>query len=164
MGKGGDKLARGYIPELPAISAPAVRIRAPSGLNAPYALHPSWAKEAMSLPEAASQSLAVVSQPVVKIRAPSGLKAARDNLILMGKRGEELARGCIPELGGLIRACRQDSSTVRTECRVAEFTLMLKVGDELARGCIPELGPVYVSARCQDPSTIQAKHRVKGPT
>ena len=38
----------------------------------------------------------------------------------MSKGGDELARGRIPELGGLVRASRQDPSTVRTECRVAD--------------------------------------------
>ena len=37
---------------------------------------PRWSKEAMSLPEAASQSLAVLSAFAVRIRAPSGLNAA----------------------------------------------------------------------------------------
>ena len=94
----------------------------------------------MSLPEAASQSLAVLSALAVRIRAPSGLNAACVNSILMGKGGDELARGRIPELGGLVRARRQDPSTVRTKRRMIETILMGKGGDELARGRIPELG------------------------
>ena len=58
----------------------------------------------MSLPEAASQSLAVLSALAVRIRAPSGLNAASVNHILMGKGGDELARGRIPELGGCCSA------------------------------------------------------------
>ena len=42
----------------------------------------------MSLPEAASQSLAVLSALAVRIRAPSGLNAALVNATLMGKRGD----------------------------------------------------------------------------
>ena len=33
----------------------------------------------------------------------------------MVKGGEELARGRIPELGGFVRACRQNPSAVRTK-------------------------------------------------
>ena len=62
----------------------------------------------MSLPEAASQSLAVLSALAVRIRAPSGLNAACVDRILMVKGGDELARSRIPELGGLVRARRQD--------------------------------------------------------
>ena len=59
----------------------------------------------MSLPEAASQSLAVLSALAVRIRAPSGLNAASLTLILMGKGGHKLARGRIPELGAVICPC-----------------------------------------------------------
>ena len=58
----------------------------------------------------------------------------------MGKGGDELARGRIPELGGFVRACRENPSTVRTKRRVLDLILMVKGGDELARGRIPELG------------------------
>ena len=44
----------------------------------------------------------------------------------MLKGGDELARGRIPELGGLVRACRQDPSTVRTKRRVLDTHLMVK--------------------------------------
>ena len=71
----------------------------------------------MSLPEAASQSLAVLSALAVRIRAPSGLNAARQHTTLMVKGGDELARGRIPELGSFVPACRQDPSTVRTKRR-----------------------------------------------
>ena len=77
----------------------------------------------------------------------------------MSKGGDELARGRIPELGGLVRACRQDPSTVRTKRRVLDDTLMGKGGDELARGRIPELGS-FVPACRQDPSTVRTKRRV----
>ena len=114
----------------------------------------------MSLPEAASQSLAVLSALAVRIRAPSGLNAASVTLILMIKGGDELARGRIPELGGFVFACRQNSSAVRTERRVVDLILMVKGGDELARGRIPELGAV-VRARRQDPSAVRTKRRVR---
>ena len=71
----------------------------------------------MSLPEAASQSLAVLSALAVRIRAPSGLNAALSDRILMGKGSDELARGRIPELGGFVRARRQDPSTIGTKRR-----------------------------------------------
>jgi hypothetical protein len=63
----------------------------------------------MSLPEAASQSLAVLSA-LVRIRY---VRTKRHALTSLGKRGDELARGRIPELGGFVRAGRQDPSTVR---------------------------------------------------
>ena len=63
----------------------AVRIRVPSGLNAPYrtSKNSESAKGEISLPEAASQSLTgafIIGrecvQQAVRIRAPSGLNAA----------------------------------------------------------------------------------------
>ena len=41
----------------------------------------------------------------------------------MLKGGDELARGRIPELGGVVRACRQDPSTVRTKQGVQDTIL-----------------------------------------
>ena len=82
------------------------------------------------------------------------------NLILMGKGREELARGLIPELGAVIRARRQDPSTVRTKSRILDATLMVKGRDELPRSRIPELGGV-VPACGQNPSTIRAKGPVR---
>ena len=78
----------------------------------------------MSSPEAASQSLAVLSQLAVRIRAPFGTKRRLPDTILMVKGGDELARGRIPELGGVVRARRQDPSTVRTKRRVLDLILM----------------------------------------
>ena len=74
----------------------------------------------MSLPEAASQSLAVSSALAVRIRAPSGLNAAvPDNYHLgIGQGSDELARGRIPELGGIVCARCEDPSTVRTKRRM----------------------------------------------
>ena len=40
----------------------------------------------------------------------------------MVKGGDELARGRIPELGGFVRACRQNPSTVRTKRRVPDLS------------------------------------------
>ena len=77
----------------------------------------------INLPEAASQSLAVLSALAVRIRAPSGLNAASLDLTLMLKRGDQLLRGRIPKLGGVIRARRQDPSTVGTKRRVVNRTL-----------------------------------------
>ena len=61
-----------------------------------------------------------MSVPIaVRIRAPSGLNAPYMTLESgIGQGGDELARGRIPELGGCIRACRQDPSTIRTKGRV----------------------------------------------
>ena len=64
------------------------------------------------------------------------------NGILMGKGGDQLARGRIPELGALIRASRQDPSAVRTKRRVIDRILMVKGGYQFARSGIPELGGV----------------------
>ena len=72
----------------------------------------------MSLPEPASQSLAVLSALAVRIRAPSGLNAACQTQTLMSEGGDELARSRIPEFGSFVPACRQDSSTVRTKRRL----------------------------------------------
>ena len=75
----------------------------------------------------------------------------------MVKGGDELARGRIPELGGVVRACRQDPSTVRTKRRVVNDILMVKGGDELARGRIPELGGfVPLAVRIRAPSGLNA--------
>ena len=95
MVKGGDELARGRIPELggvvsacsqdPSTVGTKPRIMIETGLSQPFrgsgspfrgSVQEGWSKEATSLPEAASQSLAVLSQLAVRIRAPSGLKAA----------------------------------------------------------------------------------------
>ena len=75
----------------------------------------------MSLPEAASQSLAVLSLLAVRIRAPSGLNSASVDLVLMTKRDDQLAGGRIPELGGFVSACRQDPSAVRTKNRAVDL-------------------------------------------
>ena len=90
MVKGGDELARGRIPELGGVvsacsqdpntvgTEPRVILCSPSGLRAsvPGSVQAGWSKEATSLPEAASQSLAVLSLLAVRIRAPSGLNSA----------------------------------------------------------------------------------------
>ena len=81
----------------------------------------------------------------------------------MGKGGDELARGRIPELGGFVPACRQDPSAVRTKRRAVDAILMVKGGDKLARGRIPELGG-FVRACRQDPSAVRTKLRVPDPS
>ena len=75
MVKGGDSLPEAASQSLAVLSALAVRIRAPSGLNAAW-LTILMVKGGDSLPEAASQSLAVLSALAVRIRVPSGLNAA----------------------------------------------------------------------------------------
>ena len=77
----------------------------------------------------------------------------------MIKGGNQLARGRIPELGGFVRARRQDPSAVRTKRRIEDRILMVKRGDQLARGRIPELGTV-IRARRQDPCTVRTKRRL----
>ena len=46
----------------------------------------------------------------------------------MGKGGDELGRGCIPEFGGVVGARREDPRTVRTKRRLEDLTLMGKGG------------------------------------
>ena len=76
----------------------------------------------------------------------------------MVKGGDEFARGRVPEVSAVIRACRQDPSAVRTECRVLNGILMVKGGNRFARSRIPELGGL-VLARRQDSSTVRTKGR-----
>ena len=57
----------------------------------------------------------------------------------MGKRGDELAGGRIPELGATIRACRKNPSAVRTKRRIPNRSLVVKGGDEFSGGRIPQL-------------------------
>ena len=47
----------------------------------------------------------------------------------MVKRGNQLAEGRIPKLGGFVPACCQDPRTVRTKSRGDNLILMLKGGD-----------------------------------
>ena len=49
---------------------------------------------------------------------------------LMGKGGDQLAGGRVPELGSFVPACRQDPSTIRTKVHVNNRILMGKGGDE----------------------------------
>ena len=70
--------------------------------------------------------------------------------------GDKLARSRIPELGAVIGACCEDSSTVRAKHRRVNRPLMNERGDEFAGGCIPELGSFVPTCR-QDPGTIRTK-------
>ena len=72
MDKGGDKLARGSIPELGAVIF--VRRQNPSAVRTKRraVTWESWAKEVISLLESTSQSLAVLS------RLPSGFEHRPD--------------------------------------------------------------------------------------
>ena len=76
----------------------------------------------------------------------------------MGKGGDKLARGRIPELGGFVLACRENPSAVRTERSVADLILMDKGGHKLARSRIPELGAVIsaLAVRTRVPSGLNA--------
>ena len=65
----------------------------------------------------------------------------------------------LPELGGIVRARRQDPSTVRTKRHILNGILMSKGGDQFARGRIPEFGG-FVRACRQDPSAVRTKRRV----
>src|SRR5271166_278212 len=78
------------------------------------------------------------------------------------KRGDERARGRVPEFGGAIRTCCENPNTVRTKHCILNGALMGKGGDELARGRIPEFGRI-VCARGQNPSTVRTKLRVADP-
>ena len=82
----------------------------------------------------------------------------------MGKGGHKLARARIPELGGFVVACRENSSAVRTKRRVVDLILVEKGGQELAQSRIPELGAVIFRACRQHSCTVWAKRRVKEPT
>ena len=68
----------------------------------------------------------------------------------------ELTRGRVPELGGFVFTCRQNSSAVGTKGSVVDLILMVKGGYELARGRVPELGAV-VRARRQNPSAVRTE-------
>ena len=83
----------------------------------------------MSLPEAASQSLAVRVSACRQDPSTVRTKRRDANPILVSKRGDEFARGRIPELGGFVRARRQDPSTVGTKRRIVDPVLMIKGGD-----------------------------------
>ena len=74
MTKRDDQLARGRVPELGSLVC--ARCQDPRTVWTKRRMMDNtlMAKEAISLPEAASQSLAVSSQLAVRIRAPSGLK------------------------------------------------------------------------------------------
>ena len=72
----------------------------------------------------------------------------------MFKGSDELARGRIPEVGAMIRTCRQNASAVRTKRRVLNGILMDKGGNGFARGRIPKLGGLVLACR-QDPSTVR---------
>ena len=71
----------------------------------------------------------------------------------MDEGGDQLARGGIPEFGGVVCACRQDPSTVGTKRPVVHTSLMVKGGEELARGRIPELG-----------GFVRARRRIRAPS
>ena len=58
----------------------------------------------------------------------------------MFKGGDEFTRDRIPEFSEVVRACREDASTVGTKRPVVYVSLMFKGGDELPRGGIPKLG------------------------
>ena len=75
----------------------------------------------------------------------------------MLKGGDEFAGGRIPELGGIVPACRQDPTAVQTKRRIVDLVLMTKRDDQLTGGRVPELGG-FVSACRQDPSAVRTKN------
>src|SRR5260221_663494 len=81
----------------------------------------------------------------------------------MVEGGNKLARGRIPELGTVIRACCQDPRTVWAKSCLSDNLLMGKGGDECSRSRIPELGGVVRACR-QDPSTVRTKRGVHDTT
>src|SRR5271165_670900 len=83
----------------------------------------------MSLAEAASQSFGGLIHACRQDSGTVRTKRRVFDLILMVKRGNELAGGRIPKLGGFVQACRQDPRTVRTEHRAYDLILMVKRGD-----------------------------------
>src|SRR6516225_5562304 len=93
----------------------------------------------MSLPEAASQSLAVLSR--AGRQNPSTIRAKHRVIetILMRKRGDGPPRHWSPELGGIVPTYRQDPCTIRTKRTVRHLILMGKRGDEFSGGRIPQL-------------------------
>ncbi len=116
----------------------------------------------MSLPEAASHSLAVLSALPVRIRAPSGLNTAALTSSRWAKEAMSLPEVGIPELGGFVRTRRQDPSTIRTKRHGFNRILMSEGGDQIDRGRIPQLGGVICASR-QDPSTVGTKRRSANP-
>ena len=141
---------------LAVLSQLAVRIRAPSGLNAGPRDRILMVKGGDQL---ARGRIPEFSACVRACRQdPSTVRTKRRVIetIWMVKGSDQFARGRIPELGGFVCACRQDPSTVRTKLRLKDLILMVKGGEELARGRIPELGGV-IRARRQDPSTVRTK-------
>ena len=75
----------------------------------------------------------------------------------MVKGGDELARGRIPEVSAMIRACRQDASAVSTEHRVLNGILMVKGGNgfgEAASQSLEVLSLLAVTIRA--PSGLKA--------
>jgi hypothetical protein len=49
----------------------------------------------------------------------------------MVKGTDQLARGCIPELCGIVSTCRQDPGTVAAELGLKDFILLGKGSEEL---------------------------------
>ena len=77
----------------------------------------------------------------------------------MVKGGDGLTRGRIPELGGFVFTCRENSSAVGTKGRVVDLILVVKGGEELAGGRVPELGAV-VRTRRQNPRAVRTERCV----
>jgi len=129
MGKGGQKLARNSIPELGVVDT-------------------VLSERGAVMVRACCQDLSAVGTER-RVKGPTK----------MDKRGDELARGRVPEVSAMIRACRQDASAVSTEYRVLNGILMIKGGNGFVRSHIPKLGGL-VLACCHDPSTVRTKGRL----
>ena len=80
----------------------------------------------------------------------------------MVKGGDQLARGRIPELGGVSPLAVRIRVPSGLNAASIDTILMVKGGDQLARGRIPEFGG-FVPACRQDPSAVRAKRRVLRP-
>ena len=112
MVKGGNKLARGRIPELGTVIA--------AGRQDPSTVRTKRRMIETFWMVKGSDQLARGRIPELGGFAPAGrqdpstvrTELRLEDLILMSKRGKELTRGRTPELGAVIRARRKDPSIV----------------------------------------------------
>ena len=172
MVKGGNKLARGRIPELGTVIA--------AGRQDPSTVRTKRRMIETFWMVKGSDQLARGRIPELGGFAPAGrqdpstvrTELRLEDLILMSKRGKELTRGRTPELGAVIRARRKDPSIVgakmnsprrptRLQERLAwrDRTQRGKGGNEFGRGGIPEPSGAILMDR-QDPSAVRTKHPV----
>ena len=85
------------------LSADAVTMRDPSGLNAAESHRLMALRTTISLPVAASQMRAVLSSDAVTMRDPSGLNAAEVTAAVMASEDDDFLAGRgVPDAGGLV--------------------------------------------------------------